>query len=103
PNVFEVYFRLKHADDRSGKLLDRISNRHVRLGVLHEVDRAVVRLSLQSPLKASRGGEIRSCIRRDSASAGDLRLFHSAGIKSYGFGYRWRQKEKPFQLKPIRR
>jgi hypothetical protein len=55
PNVLEIYLGPKHANHRAGELLNRKSDRHIRLGVFHEVDRAVVGRSLQSPLKATRG------------------------------------------------
>ena len=50
--MFQVYFGLEHANHRSGGLLNGKGDRHIRLGVLHEIDRAVIRLSLQGPLKA---------------------------------------------------
>ena len=71
---FQVYFGLKDADDRSSEMLNRKRNRHIRLGVLHEVDRAVVRLPLQGPLKAARGGKIQPRILRHGINAGDFRL-----------------------------
>src|SRR5262245_1107565 len=101
PNVLEINLGPKYANDRSGELLNRKSNRHMRLGVLHEIDRAVIGQSLNGSLKTRRGAEIRTRIGRHGASAGDVRLFRPAAIKRYGLRYCRCQVKKSFQLKSI--